>query len=408
MQTFELSLAAVLAHSCVYESRLRADAEIGHRDWFYVAGGDPPPNTHGESTGEMMQAWIQYLPQLLQTQANTTNSLAPANEQASLDLARQYLPQFTALGTAQQGQQQTGQAANDLATLQGPGKDLNKAVLDAQTQVDQPYYQERQQTADALTKLMTSLETPTGHLSGGENAAIERSLNQDNNERGIVAPTATSTVQNAMTYGAAANAKKQQQQGAITQAVGAATGAMPASKSGIDVLQTTIGRPSTNNVGVSQFGGTQSQAASNNQQSGALMNTIGTNMANAQNINANRRDALDRATGVVGSLPSCCWLFRAKYGREIPMAVRLSRDAHYTPARRAGYRIMSKAVVPWMKFRAVRVLLDLALFAPLTKHAQWLCGENRYGWLFTPFAMFWLTAWSVLGANDADSNLAYS
>ena len=406
--TFDAALSAVLAHSMVYEARVLVDVELGHRDWFFVAGGDPRPSTAGESTDEMMRAWIAHLPELLRTQNSVTQELAPGQEQASLDLSRQFLPQFTQLGVDQQRQQQLGQAGTDLATLQGPGRDLNSAVLEAQKLADPEYYRMRAQAGDAMAKLFGSLETPTGQLSGGENAAIERSLNQDNAQRGIAAPTATSTVQNAMTFGGAANAKKQQQQGAITNAVNTATGQLPAAKSGIDVLQTTLGRPSVTNAGLSQFGGLQSQAQSNNAASGALMNTIGTNMANAQNINAGRRDALDRSAQVLGSLPSCCWLFRERYGREIPLAVRLSRDAHYTPARRAGYRIMSKAVVPWMRFKAVRALLDVVLFGPLTAHARWLCGENRYGWLFTPVAYFWLGAWSILGSADADSNLAYS
>jgi hypothetical protein len=408
--TFEAALSAVLAHSCVYESRAAVDREMGHRDWFFVAGGDPRPSTAGESTDDMMKAWIANLPNLLRTQNQITNELAPGQEQSSLDLARTFLPQFTQVGLDQQRQQQLGQAGTDLATIQGPGKQLNAAVLEAQKAADPEYYAERAQAADALSKLFGSLDTPTGELSGSERAEIERSLNRDNAAAGIISPTATSTVSNALTFGNAGAAKKQQQQGAISNAVNTATAQMPAAKSGIDVLQTTLGRPSVSNTGLSQFSGIPAQGQANNAASGALMNTIGTNMANAQNINANRRDALDRATQVLGSLPSvsCCWLFRAKYGREIPLAVRLSRDAHYTPARRAGYRIMSKAVVPLMKYRAVRALLDVILFAPLTAHARWLCGENRYGWMFTPVAYFWLATWSALGSADADSNLAYS
>lgn len=408
--TFEQALSAVLAHTLVYESRRVVDEQLGHRDWYFVAGGDPPPSAEGESTDEMMQAWIRNLPAMLQTQSRTTNELAPQENAQALALARQYMPDFTQLGIDQGRQQALGQAGTDLAVLEGPGKALTAAALAAQREADPEYYQTRAGSAEALAKLFSSLDAPTGELSGGERSAIERSLNQDNNARGIASPTATSTVDAAMQYGSGALAKKTAQQGAITQAVGAATGAMPAMKSGVDTFQLTTGRPSVPNTGMGQFAGTQDLAAKNNATSGALMGQIGSNIQNAQNINANRRDSLDRISQVMGSIPSvsCCWIFRERYGSAIPWYVRASRDAHYTPEIRAGYQAMSKWLVPLLqRSRAARAMAEIVLFRPLTAHARWYCGGGGYGWLFEPVKTFWLNVWSKLGERDGSAAKAY-
>ena len=410
--TFEAALSVVLAHTLVYESRRGVDEALGHRDWFLVAGGDPPPSTKGESTNDMMAAWSNWLPTLLKQQSDTTNQLAPGQNQAALDLSKQFMPQFTDQGIAQDKQQRLGQAANDLAVLNGPGKELTSAALAAQEQADPEFYKERAQSSDALTKLFGSLDTPTGQLSGGEQAAIERSNAQDNNRNGVVNPTATSTITNAMNFGNAAAAKKQQQQGAISAAVNTATGQMPASKSGIDTFQLTTGRSSMPNQGLSQFAGTKDLAGANAQASSGLMGNIQSNMANAQNINANRRDSLDRMSQVLGSMPSvsCCWIWRERYGSgaAIPWYVRASRDLHYTPRRRSGYQRMSRAIIPAMRrSRVARFALDFVMFWPLASHAKWLFTGRGLGWLMHPVATFYLTLWSLLGSNDTASVEAY-
>jgi hypothetical protein len=407
---FEQALSAVLAHTIVYESRLRVDNELGHRDWFFVANGDPPPSTEGESTDEMMRAWINNLPALLQTQSNVTNMLAPQENAAALQLAQQFMPSFTQLGLDQNRQQALGQASTDLAVLEGPGKQLTAAALEAQRAADPEYYATRAASSDALAKLFSSLEDPTGELSGGERAEIERSVNRDNQASGIAAPTATSTVDNAMRFGSGSTMKKSQQQGAITQAVNTATGAAPTMKSGVDVMQMTLGRPSVQNAGMGQFAGTQELSAKNSAAGSALMGQIGSNMQNAQNINANRRDGLDRFSQVMGSIPSvsCCWIFRERYGAAIPWYLRASRDYHYTPEIRAGYQRMSLWLLPLLRrSKLARAVAEVVMFKPLTAHARWFCTREGNGWLFEPVKLFWLHLWSKLGERDGSSAKAY-
>jgi hypothetical protein len=408
--TFEQALSLVLAHTVVYEARRPVDEAFGHARWSINAGGDAPPSVEGESTDEMMRAWIQHLPSMLRTQSQVTRELAPQENADSLALARQFMPDFTQLGINQGRQQALGQADTDLSVLEGPGKDLASAALEAQRRADPEYYRTREQASNALAMLMSSLDPATGELSGGERAEIERSVNRDNSSAGIAAPTATSTVDNAMRFGAGSELKKRGQQGAITGAITAATGAMPAMKSGIDTFQLTTGRPAVTNVGMGQFAGTHDLAARNAQTGAGLMGQIGSNMANAQQVNANRRDSLDRLSQVIGSIPSisCCWIFRERYGAEIPWYVRASRDAHYTPRRRAGYQRMSKWLIPAMRRSAlVRTLVGWTLFRPLAAHAKWDIAGDGNGWFFEPVKFFWLNTWSALGALDGSAAEAY-
>ncbi len=373
----------------------------------------------------MMKAWTQYMPELTrvtgqnilpmeQAQLAAQQQIAPQQAQLSYELANKYLPQFTQLGLDQSRQQAQGQAESDLALMSGTGRQLAAATLETQKQLDPEFFRSRQQSGDALTKLFGSLDDPTTGLGGAEREEVTRSLARDNQSRGNLDPTQQSTVEAAMSMGSAGQARKAQKQQAIAQAVGSAAGAMPAFRTGIDALQLTTGRPASNNVGIGQFGGVQ-QVGNNTMQLGnQLMQQTGTFAANNQNNVATKKDAYDKVSQVMGSIPSvsCCWTFREfteKFPNGIPWYVRASRDAHYTPARREGYRLFSKTMVPLMqKSYVIRKLVDLTFVDPMTRHAAWLAGLNSYGWLFTPLQKLWLGTFHLLGSLDGTPAEVYS
>jgi hypothetical protein len=135
-----------------------------------------------------------------------------------------------------------------------------------------------------------------------------------------------------------------------------------------------------------------------------LMNNINQSQMNSLNYSANRRSGLDRATNMIGSLPSmsCCFIFAEAYNGfgNIPWFVRASRDKHITPAKRAGYVWMSKWLVPLMaRYNFVRELVRETMIEPLTEHAGWLFNQPGYdrGAARAPWHHFWQTTWSVLG-----------
>lgn len=390
-------------------------------------GGGPTYQNSQETTADMMKAWTQYMPELTRVtgenilpmelaQLQAQQQLAPQQAQLSYDVAQKYLPQFTQLGIDQASQQAMGQAASDAALMAGPGKELAANTLAIQQILDPEFYKSRGQAGDALTKLFGSLDDPNGGLSGAEREEVTRQLSRDNASRGNLDATQNSTVEAAMNMGSAGQARKAQKQAAIGQSVQAAAGAMPAFRTGVDALQLTTGRPSTPNVGLGQFGGVQQVGGNTMQLGSQLMQQTGTFAGNNQQNQATKKDAFDKfgqVAGGLGAMTSCCWTFREftkdKFPDGVPWYVRASRDAHYTPARREGYRLFSKHMVPLMqKHTTIRFLVDLLMVDPLTKHAAWLAGVNKHGWIYEPFKIAWLGFFQLLGSLDGEPAEVYN
>ena len=128
-------------------------------------------------------------------------------------------------------------------------------------------------------------------------------------------------------------------------------------------------------------------------------------------INAQRKTALDQFSQVMGSLPSCCWTFaEAYYGWDnIPDSVRVSRDLHYTPQRREGYRMMSRFLVPKMQQSKVwRAVVNALLIKPMTSHAEWYVNGKGFGWMFSPLQKTYLAVWEHYGARAGVPAEAYN
>jgi len=399
-------IASVLAHSAVYFSN-PAGVKL-------YAGGDPPAPSTQESMASVLQAYIENLPQLmsvtsknaLPTEQNILDAnkvLAPQQNQLALDLYKQFGDQFTQAGVETNRKEALGQAATDLAVLQGPGKALAAAQLEAQKAADPEYYKTRETASNTLANLFSALPDANGGLSGGEREEVSRSLARDNAARGNENPTATSTVENAMKFGAAGEARKSANQDRISQAIQAATSFMPSAKSGIDVLNTTTGRQTIANPGQSQFAGVSKDTGASTMSMGSDLLGQTSAMRQQQNqINSQRRDSLDRFSQVMSSMPSvsCCWIFLAAHGGELPWYVRYCRNVLGTAETRRGYTRMSKWLVPLMQRSAViRWLVRTVMTEPITEYGAYLFGENTHGWVFRPVKQFWFRIWDNLGKN---------
>lgn len=404
-------LSSVLAHSVVFFARER----VGTLDLF--AGGDPPAPSTQESMDSILKAYTANLPQLMkvtgqnilpyeQSVVDANKALAPQQNQLSYDMLSQYGPQFTELGNKLNGIAGMGQAQNDLAVLQGPGKELAAAQLAAQKLADPEFYKTRELGLGAMEKLFGALPDPNGGLSGAEREEVTRSLARDNSARGNENPSASTTVENAMRFGAAGEARKKANEDRIANAVGAATQFMPASKSGIDVLNTTTGRPTISNPGQTQFMGVgKDTGAATQNLGGQLFGATSTANQQSNQINANRRDSLDRFSQVMGSMPSvsCCWIFLAAHGGELPWYVRKARDVYGTDQIRRGYKRMSIWLVPILKRSAIaRWIVRTIMTEPLTMFAGWqLRAEGCHnGKVFMPLRDFYFALWNKLGKEN--------
>lgn len=386
-------------------------------------GGGPEYNNTTETTADQMEAYIKYFPDLLRTvaqntgtveraQQNLSRELAPQQAQLQLDVAQRFMPGFTQVGIDQARQQALGTAETDAALLAGPGRNVVTQLTEAQRLADPEYFRQRELAMGAMEKLFGSLDDPNAGLSGSERAEMDRILARENTARGNVGPTNVGTVEAAMRFGQAGAQRKAQKQTAIGQAIATAAGAAPSLRSGVDAFQVTTGKPSSN-LGVTRFGQTDTQqgGATHNFGSQFLQNTAQF-ASNNQNNLASKKDMFDKFSQVMGSLPSCCWTFREfteKFPNGLPWYVRASRDTYYTPARREGYRRFSKFMVPLMqKNKLIRALVDLTLVDPMTRHAAWLGGENKYGWIFHPLQKVWLATFSLLGSLDGTPVEAYN
>jgi hypothetical protein len=420
MNTFEHNLAMVLGHTLVWEST-RLEVDNGIPKGFFVNGGSPAATTQ-ESMAEVMKAYRENIIPMIQQQVTAARQyepemqklreeISPREQQLNADLYRQFGPQFAKTGSDIARQNAQAQAETDLGIVGGTGRELVREAMKTQKEADPEAYRARELALANLEKLQGSLTDPDAGLSGGERAEIDRSLARENFARGTGAtPTATSTVSNAMAFGGAGEARKQQRQSAIANAAQLATGAVQPLSSRIDTFQLTTGRPSVNQ-GEARTGGAREVGQESNAMGMNLFGNASQMRQQENQINAQRKSALDQFSQVMGSLPSCCWTFaEAYYGWDnIPDSVRVSRDLHYTPQRREGYRMMSRFLVPKMQQSKVwRAVVNALLIKPMTSHAEWYVNGKGFGWIFSPLQKTYLAVWEHYGARAGVPAEAYN
>lgn len=273
------------------------------------------PQGQQETTDSMLRGYVDNLDSFIN--ATTRNILPseqatldakkiinPQQQQLDYDIARQFLPQFTELGLQQQNQENMGRAVNDTALLNGPGKDLVRANLEAQKIADPEFFANRARTGDKLGMLLDTLDDPDSGLDGSERAEIERSLARDNQAKGLETPTNISAVSNAMNFGSAGAARKRSKQDAINKAMQSASQTLPQLRSGVDVLQLTTNRPSQVNQGVNRFGENQQVGQTALGLGSQLMGQVGQNARQTADINSKKRTAFDSVMQTMNSTGS--------------------------------------------------------------------------------------------------------
>jgi hypothetical protein len=409
MNTFEFNLSKVLGHSLVWESS-RLEVDNGIPLGYYRNGSPVIPNTQ-ESMASVMQAYRDNLIPMIQNQIQAAQAYEPAmqtlreqispREQAlNARLYEQFGPEFARIGSQIARQNAEAQAATDLGVVSGTGRDLVREAMKTQREADPEAYRARELALQNLEQLQGSLTDPNAGLSGAERAEIDRSMARENFARGTGAtPTATSTVANAMAFGQAGEARKAQRQSAIANAAQLAAGAVQPLSSRIDTFQLTTGRPSVNQ-GEARTGGAREVGQESNAMGMNLFGNASQMRQQENQLNAQRKTALDQFSQVMGSLPSCCWTFaEAYYGwANIPDAVKVSRDLHYTPRIREGYRMMSRFLVPRMqRSKLWRAVVNALLIKPMTAHAEWYVNGKGFGWMFSPLQKTYLALWDYYG-----------
>lgn len=150
------------------------------------------PQTAQESTDEMLKAYATHIPSLLQATASQNTNLA----QADLDAAKSVAAGYNDLNLQNTNQQN----ANAASVLGGSGADVVKAAKALDDSINPEYAKIRSKAATQTSNLLDSINL--NGLSGGERAAVERSLGQSATATGNLGlDNATNAVANAMSYG---------------------------------------------------------------------------------------------------------------------------------------------------------------------------------------------------------------
>jgi hypothetical protein len=394
-------------------SRLEVDNDI---PLGYYRNGSPPAPSTQESMAEVMKAYRENVIPMIQQQVAAARQyepemqklreeISPKEQALNKRLYEEFGPEFARIGSQIARQNAQAQAETDLGIVSGTGRDLVREAMRTQREADPEAYRARELALSNLEQLQGSLTDPNAGLSGAERAEIDRSMARENFARGTGAtPTATSTVSNAMAFGQAGEARKAQRQSAIANAAQLAAGAVQPLSSRIDTFQLTTGRPSVNQ-GEARTGGAREVGQESNAMGMNLFGNASQMRQQENQINASRKDALDSLTQGVSaaggiSKMACCWTFaEAYYGWEnIPDAVKVSRDLHYTPRIREGYRMMSSFLVPRMRESKVwRAVVNALLIKPMTAHAEWYVNGKGFGWMFSPLQKTYLALWDYYG-----------
>jgi hypothetical protein len=255
---------------------------------------------------KLWNTYATYLPQIM----NETNAQETPSALAQLGATQATQPGYNALNwqqlnqyglpLAQLGQQI--QSSNALAgsqtllnQLQGPGGQaaiygtaLNNALNPAQ-----------QAANGQAANLVNSINL--NGLSGGEQAAVERSLNQSNYATGNLGlDNATNAVSNAMQFGNALQAKR----AALGSALGTATGVASAQNQQINPFSAAIGQPNPATQG--NFG-TGAFNQSNAGVGGANTSNVfgfGSGLLGNQTSLSNAGTSASSAQSVANSMPS--------------------------------------------------------------------------------------------------------
>src|SRR5216110_261408 len=195
--------------------------------------GDAAAPKTNESMAAILQAYQQYLPDVLRSTATAMPEIAAGNVAAAEATADPLAKLQTQLYSTYGPQLAKVGAGIDLDTLKGAGGDIVRNVSALERERDPEYYQTRSLVNKGIGDVIGGMDP--NRLSGSESSEIERGINRLNPSQ---VPAPLNTIQNAMTFGRGIADKQQR----FEQAIGLAVGALPAFKSGGDILQQATGR----------------------------------------------------------------------------------------------------------------------------------------------------------------------
>jgi len=264
---------------------------------------DPMAPTTSESTAEMMQSLTKYLPAFMkaqnaevlpqaETELAAAQKISDPYQRLLTDLYNKYAPELATTGTKVENINRTGAAKTDLDIMRGSGKELVTEAQALDKQLNPEVYATKEAAGKQLSNLLGAVD-----VDGGTHEA-ERLVNREALRSGNSnVSSQTGTVANALAFGD----ERMKRMDALSNTIGQATNFIQGAQGQFNPITTALNRPSTN-TGSNQFGGTtkpgdQAYASGNN-----MYNNMNQNYMNSQNINANRRTAMDTVDSAMGMI----------------------------------------------------------------------------------------------------------
>lgn len=349
----------------------------------YSNGGAPATGSYKappleDQTKSLFEAFQKYLPQFAEAQQSNTEKFTPRQNALDYSQFAQYNPLYS-----------QAEVGSNLANIQGQGGQLVNAARGLEDQASPAFAAQRDATTSGYLNLLGGMDP--NKLSGSEMANVERGVNRLNARTGnLNTGDSTSTTANAMQFGGALDAKKQNFANALNLFPGMAT----ASKSNMDTFNIGTGKTANPAIGT--------QTKFDTQGSDLLTGMRGTSDARYNQL-AGRKTQSEAYSDISGSSCYGCYIFKEVFGYpDAPYYIRMCRDFYYKQDRSIakGYRRMSYWLVPLMQqSRVIRYLATWTSVMPLNFYGQYLTGQENSNWkkVFKPIAKFWLKVWSITG-----------
>jgi hypothetical protein len=347
---------------------------------------------------QMLDLYNQYLPQSLQTTSGqagqTANNLANGAAGANPIYTQSGLDQLNGLAG---GYQQAGanlaaqQAASQNALINGAGGATARSANALSNELNPAQAASNAQASNLVNSINLN------GLSGGEQAAVERSLNQSNYATGNLGlDNATNAVSNAMNFGNALQAKRS----ALGSALGAAGGVAANQNSFVNPVGTALNSGNTaSNFGLGTYNPTQANA--NITAPLTFGSSLGNQITGISSSSISKGANTSASSSENGGI-NCCFIFLEATNGVMPWWVRQCRDEYYVtqPSVATGYKRMAKWLVPLMKrFSIVKTAVNAFMVTPITNYGGWLKGVEGYenGQKFEVYKKFWFFVWKLTG-----------
>ncbi len=283
--------------------RIIARVKLQYPNSENIFNEDPEAKSGTGLTSDVIRNVIANLPAYMEVvnkqmapearaKLETEKEISPQYQQLMTDLYKKFAPELAKTGAEVDTISRTGSAEGDVSLLRGAGGQAVRGLSALDKEVNPEYYATRSAGASKLGELLGSINL------GNANPEAERLISQENQRSGNAAvPSATGTVSNALSFGN----ELQKRRDALGQAINTASGFLTPASGTFNTANIALGKGPTN-TGLTNFAGIQSPQSSAGGTANSLLGAGAGLTGQQQDIDAQRRDWIDRVNEAIGSV----------------------------------------------------------------------------------------------------------